>query len=289
MTLELAAELADNATDTPRPYVDPRTLPTRFSLLKLMNECPAKYEHACQQDQDDSLASRLGAFASDRKEAFRIGNAIDQMLTAGSDELAKKRVRLYTGRRDPRVQAWKDFQKEAAADGAVEILIESEMATVRPVVDAIRRREDAMKLLFDGTFVQKRIDWEWMGKKVRSTPDAYSKTHIVDLKTSQSAKPEAFKRDSRKFFYHAQAELYSHALLDTQGISVPDHFLVVVEKQAPHPITIFRFTEEMLDIGAKMNRLWMERLQQCELANRWPVYAPEPAIVDIDVDEEWDA
>jgi hypothetical protein len=282
MTLELAAELADNEAE--RPFVDPRTIPTRFSLLKKMNECGAKYLEACQEDQDedDSLASRLAAFASDRKEAFRIGNAIDVMLTSDTDD----KVIVYPGRRDPRVKAWQDFQKNAAVQGVKEILIASEMEIVKGVVAAIRARRDAMDLLFKDTIIQKRIDWRWLDKDVRSTPDARSMRHLVDLKSAVSAEPETFKRQSRRLFYHAQAALYGDAMAAVGEPRPQDSYLVVVEKTRPYPVTIFRFTEAMLEVGQKMNRLWMERLQQCELANRWPVYAPAPAIVDIDLDED---
>jgi hypothetical protein len=288
VTLDLAAELADNDIEqhVASAFVDPRTIPTRFSLLKQMALSPAHYLHACQQPQDDSLASRLGAFASDRKEAFRVGNAIDVMLFSDTDE----KVIVYPGRRDPRVKAWQEFQREAADKGVVEILSGSEMEIVKNVVAALRARKDAMALLLKDTIVQQRIDWQWMGKPVRSTPDARSRRHLVDLKSAVSAEPEAFKRQSRKFFYHAQAALYGDAMIANGEPEVGERFLVVVEKAKPHPVTVFRIAESMIDIGARLNRLWMEKLQQCELANAWPVYAPEPAIVDIELSEDqvWD-
>lgn len=286
MTIELVAELADNEAEehTARAFVDPRSIPTRFSLLKTMSLSPAHYLHACQQDQDDSLASRMGAFASDRKEAFRVGNAIDVMLTSDTDD----KVIVYPAKRDPRVKAWQDFQRESAAKGVVEILSPKEMSNVRDVVAAIRARKDAMDILFKGTTVQKRIDWEWMDKQVRSTPDARSKRYIVDLKSAMTSEPEAFKRQSRRFFYHAQAALYIDAMVANREPRTEDQYLVVVEKAKPHPVTIFRFSEAMIEMGYKLNRIWMEKLQQCELANYWPVYAPDPAIVDIDIDDDWD-
>lgn len=284
--LEFASELAvsDVEDRAARAFIDPRTLPTRHSLLKTMSLSPAHYLEACQRDQDDSMKGRLAAFASDRKEAFRVGGAIHAMLTGG-------RVVVYGGRRDPRTKAWQDFQRAAADDGVAEIVIASEMAIVSGVVAALRAREDAMRLLFDGTIVEQRIDWNWMGKPVRSTPDARCKRYTVDLKSAMSSSPETFKYQSRKLFYHCQAELYARAM-EANGEGTPaDAFVIAVEKSRPHPVTIFRFTAEMLHVGAKLNRLWIERLLQCEAANHWPCYAPAPAVIDLDVDEpqEWAA
>lgn len=290
--LELVAELADRETDDrARPFVDPRTIQTRYSLLKTMALSPAHYLEACQTEQDDSMRSRLSIFAKDRKEAFRVGNAIDVMIKAGSDEEAQKLVRVYPGRRDPRIQAFQQYRERAAEDGVKEILIASEMAVVRGVVEALRAREDAMRLLFDGTIVEQRIDWAWMGKPVRSTPDARCSRYTVDLKSAMSSEPEAFKRQARRLFYHCQAELYGTAM-EAVGEGRPaDAFVIAVEKSRPHPVTIFRFTAEMLDVARKTNRLWIERLLACEAANHWPPYAPAPAVIDLDVDEpqEWAA
>lgn len=276
--LGLATELGDHdrAARATARFVDPRTIPTRYSLLKTLYQSAAHYLEAAQQAQDDTLASRLGAFSSDRKEAFRVGGAIHAMLTDG-------KVIVYTGRRDPRVKAWQDFQAAAAADGVAEILIESEMAIVKGVVDAIRARDDAMSLLFDGTIIEQRIDWRWMGKDVRSTPDARCKRYTVDLKSARSAEPRAFERQSRALFYHAQAELYGHAMEETGEGRPPDAFVIAVEKTRPHPVTIFRFSADMLELGAKLNRTWIERLIQCEQANTWPAYTQAGTVIDINI------
>jgi hypothetical protein len=282
MTIDLVNALAANDHDDRKAsaFIDPRNIPTRYSLLKKLDLSPAHYLEACQEYEDDSLKGRLASFASDRTEAFRIGGAIHAMLTGG-------KVVVYGGRRDPRAKAWQEFQVEAADKGVAEILIASEMALVRDVADAIRAREDAMRLLFDGTIVEQRIHWKWMGKEIGSTPDARCKAYTVDLKSARSSHPESFRRQSRSLFYHAQAELYGHAMEEVGEGRPPEAYVIAVEKKRPYPVTIFRFTDEMLELGAKMNRKWMERLLQCEHANHWPGYTPVGAVVDLDVDEEW--
>lgn len=280
LSLELAAELATNdAEQTARPFVDPRTIPTRHSLLKQMALSPAHYLEACQQPQDDSLAARLGSFAYDPKEALRVGKAIHALLTGTG------RVEMFAGIR--RGKKYDAFAAEAAAAGAIEILNQREFDLVMGVVTSVRRHEKAMQLLFDGTIVEQRIDWEFSGKPCRATPDArIAGKYIVDLKSTVSSQPEKFARQARGLFYYAQADLYAEAMERT-GVARPgDAYIIAVEKKRPYPVTICRFTEELLELGSRMNRLWIERLKICEAENLWPVYAPPPAVIDLGLPEE---
>ena len=278
MTGELAEIVALN--DRAARFVDPRTIPTRFSLLKNMALSPAHYLEACQRDQDDSIAARLARahVGPDRSAALRFGTAAHAMLF-GTGSVAVFRGPVRRGK------AWEAFQRMAAEDEHVEILNEREHALAVEIVTAIRKHPTAMRLLFDGTIVETRIDWEWMGKACRSTPDArVPGKHVTDLKTCQSAQPEAFRRHALRLFYQAQASFYG-TCLEEVGEPLPESFYVVaVEKARPFPVTVLRFTADAMELGAKLVRLWFERLQICEEANVWPVYAPSPAIVDLDID-----
>ncbi len=277
LSAELAAQLAENDI-VEQPYVDPKSIPTRFSLLKQMAVSPAHYRHACQQPQDDSISARLGASSLDRDKsaALRFGSAVHYFLLGDPGSVAR-----YTGRRDPRAHAYKAFVLEAEARGAVVVLTDFEYRRARAVADAIRRNETAMELLFDGTVVEERIDWTFVGRACRSTPDARSKTHVADLKTTYTAEPAMFHRHAERLFYHAQAWLYAEALEETTGIRPSASYVIAVEKTAPFPVSIFRFTERTLEIGEKLCRVWIERLNVCEATDSWPEYLQ--AIADFDI------
>ncbi len=281
LSAELAGELAENENEiASRPYVDPRTIPCRFSLLKLMALSPAHYRHGAQQPQDDDgLSARLGAFATDRKDALRFGTAVHYFLLGDPAKVAR-----YGGRRDKRVKAYQEFCREADARGVAVILSGSEHHRACAVADAIRRNSTAMELLFADTIVEERIDWTFAGRACRSTPDARSKNHVADLKTAYTAEPGMFQRHAERLFYHAQAWLYAEALEETTGKRPSASYLVAVEKSAPFPVSIFRFTDRALEVGEKLCRVWIERLNTCEATDSWPPYLQDIADFDIGAD-----
>ena len=282
---ELAAEL--EANEPVHERVRPQDIPTRFSLLKTMALSPAHYLEQCQYPQDDSLASRLGKMMPGihkRTEALRFGTAVHAMLLGN-----KGRVARFGGRRAGNV--WVNFQKEAAAAGAIEILNDREYLQAEGVAGAIMRNDLAMRLLFDGTDVEQRIDWTYVGKPCRSTPDARGINWIADLKTAQTAEPAAFIRNAVKLFYHAQAALYCEAIESTGKPRPVDSYVIAVEKSRPMPVSVLRFTERTLEQGMKLCRGWVERLNICEATDEWPEYVSEIAPFDIGGDEplelEW--
>jgi hypothetical protein len=275
-TLDLSGELADDLEAN--AFIDPRTIPTRFSLLKQMSRSPAHYLHACQQPQDDSLAAQLAGAApqgTKRSEALRFGTAVHAFLLGESASIGR-----FTGARRAGKE-WTAFQAECAAAGRVEILNEKEWARAEAVAGAIRAKQRAMDLLFDGTLVEQRIDWTFVGKATRSTPDARSIHRIVDLKTCQSAQPELFARHALRLFYHAQAALYLDAAETLTDLRPADAYLIAVEKTAPFPVSIFRFTDRALLYGTKLCRVWIETLNACEAANAWPEYIDDVAELDV--------
>jgi hypothetical protein len=46
----------------------------------------------------------------------------------------------------------------------------------------------------------------------------------------------------------------------------------VVEPVEPYVVTVLRAEEDVLELGRRCVRLWMEQLLTCEAANQWPGY-----------------
>lgn len=256
MSVELLDELASNE----RRVVDPRTLPVRFSTLKHIARSPAHYWHqATTTYDDDSLARRLGSGT--------------HAMMFGTPE-----VIVFTGKQR-RGKAWDAFKAEHA--GKV-ILSRSEHAKASAMVAALHANPLAERLLFSpGTIHEQRLDWSWLGRSIRSTPDARGAYHLVELKTCRTADPEWFKRDATRMAYHAQLAFYRRAILEAIGTKPREVYIVAVESVAPYAVTALQLTERALDQGERLARVWFERLLVCEATNAWPEYSQ--AIVEFDV------
>jgi hypothetical protein len=256
--LELSAELSTElaANDQAARVVDPRTVPVRFSTLKMFAQSPAHYLHAVQRGYDETLSMRIGSGA----------HAI----------LFDKPYAVWPGRRQG--NDWKAFEK---AHHGETILNRTELGQAQAMVASIRAHETAMRLLFTGTKIEQRLDWEWQGRAFRSTPDAAGRTHLVDLKCLRSAEPDRVMWQSSKMGYHAQAALYRRALNQTGEHSIKECYLVVVENKAPWPVTVLRFAESALEMGDRSCALWMEQLRACEQSGAYPGYVQ--SIVDLEL------
>lgn len=258
LTAVLRDELAANNLAAQAAFTDPRTVPVRFSTLKMFAQSPAHYLHAVRRGYDETLSMRLGSGA----HAILFGTP----------------YAVWTGK-TRNGNAWNAFEAEHSG---MLILNQKELAEAQAMANAIRSHEIANRLLFTpGTETEKRIDWEWQGRKFRSTPDACNWSTLVDLKCLRSADPEKVQWQSLRMYYHAQAALYRMALNQIPGNHIKDCFLVVVENKAPHPVTVLRFKETVLEMGERSLALWMEQLRNCEESNRYPGYVQ--TIVDLEL------
>lgn len=254
LSVELAAQL--EASDV-KPLIDPRTVPVRFSNLKHMARSALHYLDAVQLGREDTLAMRLGRGA----HAMVLGQPVE-----------------FTPHRRG-TKAWKACVKKFPAD--TEILSAKEWAKAKGINDAIRRHPVASRLLFEGTIIEQTVEWEWLGRKCTSRPDArLPGVHVTDLKTTQCADPDRFRYDAINRGYHAQLAFYGLAEKYITGKEPDDLYAAAVESKRPYDVVVLRLTDEARQQGEKMCRAWFERLLTCEASNHWAGYTD--AIVALD-------
>lgn len=266
--LDLSGHLRNEivASDRPAPVapIDPRDIPARFSNLKAFAQSPRHYLHAVQEQRPDTLAMRLG----------RGGHAVVFGLP----------VVLWAGKvRNGKV--WDAFRAEH--EGHAEILNVKEWDVSHRIADALRSHPIASALLFgegmfsNGVVHEQQIEWSWLGKACTSRPDARSPGYaIVDLKTTQSADPEKFRRDAIWRGYHAQLAFYALADEHETKRRAGDLYIVAIESKPPYVVTALQLTPRATEQGERLCRLWFERLLVCEQSNAWPEYSS--SIVQLD-------
>ena len=263
----LLQQQVDASTPPPPPRVDPRSLPVRFTRLKQLALSAAHYEMICQEegaaDKEESIALRLGA-------GFHAGLFLDRP------------VRCFPGRRAGK--AWERFEARAREERAV-VLIDSEYALVSGMINAVRRHPRAMKLLFDGTRREQRIDWSHGDRTCRGTPDAFETAGgwQAELKSARCTEPRWLAREVLRRFYHAQVTFYDEPIERVTARAPGEDYIVGVENVRPHNVTILRLTDKARDQGAKLCHLWMAALLQAEHSNYYGGYVEDD--VDLELPE----
>jgi hypothetical protein len=261
----LSLELLDELGGNEMRVVDPRSVPLRVTHLEQFVRSPAHVRHSMVSGYgDQTLSTRIGSGT----HAISFGTP---------------KVVVYSKRRAGK--EWDTFAKE---HGGCCILNDREFAQATAIANSIRRNKIAERILFsEGTILEGRIDWEWNGRKCRSTPDARNFRTLADLKSCRTAEPEKFKRDALRFAYPAKLAWYRRAIEAATGVRTRENYLIAVEQAAPYAVTPFQLTERALEAGDRLVRKWFEQLRVCEETNHWPEYTlgvEEFDVVDFDAE-----
>jgi hypothetical protein len=292
--------------DEPAPTSsDPRSIPMRYSVLKLMKQSPRHTLHALMRGGgEQTLARRLGSGT----HALLLGGTVkvssglaSEHVTAGVKAInAGIEPRIYNGpvRRGSK---WDAFLKDN--DGHT-ILTEREHEQAQRIAederngvclvsaeqyeranmmaDSIRACEPARRILLAPEAIrEERIDWTWAGRAWRSTPDARSFRVLAELKTTRCADPEVFHWDALRMSYAVQLAVYQRAIHQLTGIKPRDVFLFAVESTPPYVVTPFELTPRSLEHGDRTAVEWHERYLECEAKNEWPGYVTGMAPLDV--------
>lgn len=235
------------------------TAPLRHSRLKLMGRSPAHYLAAVEHESS----------------AMAIGSAADAMILGGQSVVA------YPGkqRRGKEWEAW-----QADQDPAALIVTGREYDAARGMAAAVVLHAEASRLLTGA--IRETLLWDNDGRACRGTPDVRNDAarFLSDLKTGETSDPRRFPWKVRQYAYHAQLAWYRDGM-QRCGMPRPEAcYIVAVEQTPPHVVTVFRLTDRVLELGDRLNRLWLEQLRVCESSNYWPGYAE--AVADLDLPDD---
>ncbi len=56
------------------------------------------------------------------------------------------------------------------------------------------------------------------------------------------------------------------------GYTADELYIIGVESSAPYPVTVLKLTDDMIELGRKTYRLWLEKLRVCLDSDVWPGY-----------------
>lgn len=232
--------------------------PLRFSRLKLMGRSPAHYAAAVNDWESTSMET---------------GTAADALLLGGQQVLA------YPGP----VRRGKEYEAFCAANPGALIVTQAEAAKALGIAEAVTACPYAVRLL--AGVRQETLYWDFAGRPCRGTPDVRGDGFLTDLKTGETSDPKFFPFKVKRFHYHAQLAFYETGC-SLAGHPIEESYIVAVEQAPPHVVTIFRLTPNLIELGARLWRLWFEQLLVCEASGEFPPYSQ--SVVDLDLPDDGD-
>ncbi len=167
-------------------------------------------------------------------------------------------------------------------------LLGDQFSAVTVMAEAVRAHPIAGPLLTGG-IAEQSLFWrdETNGVMRKCRPDyrvdrAKNRSDdawIINLKTAASAHPEAIRRVAwDNHWWSSQA--YTMEGLAAHGIEVSDYLYIVVEKDQPHYVVVYRLPERAVEMGMLFNQKAVNTFAWCQRTGDWPGYAQ--TIVDIE-------
>jgi hypothetical protein len=168
-------------------------------------------------------------------------------------------------------------------------------AAAKAMTAAVKAHPLAAKLLKSGE-PEKTLIWPdpATGVLCRAKADWLRPDGIVDLKTTESAAPDALSKAAHNYGYAIQAPFYLRGLRAVQGLApvqVPFFVHIAVEKAPPYLVHVNQLTERAIAWGDRQVTEALQIYRDCTAAGVWPGY-PLDEITDIELPawvrtEEW--
>lgn len=230
---------------------------------KTLLECPARFDWQRKHGTGHS-------------DAFDFGTAAHTLILGAGQRLTR------VHRDSWRTNAAKAEQTAAWRAGRVPLLVDDYRRALN-VAKAVKRHPIAGPLLTGAGESEVSLFWtdDETGVDCRARVDRHTTTRagrdlVIDLKTTTAggANPGTFPRTAHNFGYHIQGAFYLAGAVAT-GLVGPDaaYLFVVVEKEPPHPVTVFELDQDALALGHTLTRKALDLFRECSLTGVWPTYS----------------
>lgn len=136
----------------------------------------------------------------------------------------------------------------------------------------------------DQANIETSIAWEdddIPGVLLRSRPDFFTQSLIIDLKTTKDSTPYGFQKAVMEYGYHRQAAMACDGLIKCTGAHYENVVLFVVDKRPPHFVRCYVLSEAAINQGRYEYKTVARLYAECMRNNSWPGY-PE-MIEDLDL------
>ena len=193
---------------------------------------------------------------------------------------ARYRPRAEVDGRTKEGKQVREWEAALSASQGVKFVSRADYDAAINIAAAVRSHLGATELLSNGFAEVAGILADYQGVNVRIKPDYRSSTAIVDLKTTQDARSDAFTRSILNYGYDVQAALYVDVAAAIDGMK-RDFYWVAVEKDAPYAVAVYKASDEMLQRGREQYTRAIELYKECAALDLWPAYSQQVTTIEL--------
>jgi exodeoxyribonuclease VIII len=159
--------------------------------------------------------------------------------------------------------------------GGTIILNASDCDSAQYMRDAVFAHSAASDLLRSG-HAETSAFWEdGHGVLRKCRPDFLTDGPVLDLKTTVSANPEAFGRQSFSLQYHYSAAWSLDIIKGLTGANSRPYILVAVEKSLPWAVACYEVPQVLIDDAHEKIARLLATYRACLEIGSWPAYSDE--------------
>jgi hypothetical protein len=169
--------------------------------------------------------------------------------------------------------AWADWQAENEGKISVAKPTMRELEAMREAILTHSRAKEALT----GGIAENAMFWSMFDCNCKARPDYIRQRDglLIDLKTTQDARPDEFSRSCWNYRYHVQAAYYLDGYARVTG-EKPNAFLfIAIEKAPPYCVAVYHANEEMIEQGRREYMRDLEVYRRCIETDTWPGYDEE--------------
>lgn len=179
--------------------------------------------------------------------------------------------------KDYRTTANAEWKREFFANNADKCIISpGEFECIKRMNDKLRAHELAGELLsMSNNIYEDPITWNWKRTRCKGLKDITNPHFLADLKTTENADPDEWKRSFFKYDLYRQAGMYLDG--EMQGKydfqkKLKDFYFIAIEKSPPFGIAVYKPRLEVIQKGIEEYRYLCEQFQSCIDNKIWEGY-----------------
>ena len=165
------------------------------------------------------------------------------------------------------------------------VLTQSDWDTLRHQVDSLNRPEhEDCRRLISACETEVEVHWEHGKLRPKAKLDLVSREHRIglDIKTTDDADPDEFRRSVWAYGYHYQEAMYRRAMRDGMGLTADAQFaFILAGKRAPYHWSWARLPDWQIAEADEQIERDLARLETCCATNVWPGrWTAEPVLLE---------